>query len=120
LEFAWGAATAEGGGERLVGAVVGERSGTAALLHGPVVVTEREPLEIATQLVGAVIDHAGAAGVATIFARPLSLDRVWVRFGFIPLPESTLPPGLAGRPGVGLYAWRGGSALWTMRDAPRE
>jgi hypothetical protein len=120
LEFAWGAATADDAGERLVGAVVGERSGTAVLLHGPVVVTEREPLEIATQLVAAVIDHATAAGVATVFARPLSLDRVWVRFGFIPLPESTLPPGLAGRPGVGLYAWRGGSALWTLRDAPRE
>jgi len=120
LEFAWGAATVADGGERLVGAVVAERSGTAILLHGPVVVAETEPLEVATQLVAAVIDHATAAGVATLFARPLSLDRVWVRFGFIPLPESTLPPGLAGRPGIGLYAWRGGSALWTLRETARD
>jgi hypothetical protein len=43
-----------------------------------------------------------------------------VRFGFIPVPESTLPPALAGRPGAGLYAWRGGSALWTLREAARD
>jgi hypothetical protein len=55
-----------------------------------------------------------------IFTRPQGLDRVWIRFGFIPVPESTLPQGLAGRPGVGLYAWRGGSALWTLREPPRE
>jgi len=90
------------------------------LLHGPVVGVENEPLEIASQLVAAVLDHASASGVVTLFARPQSLDRVWVRFGFIPVPESTLPPDLAGRPGAGLYAWRGGTALWTLREHLRD
>jgi len=121
-EFAlsWGASTAAGGAERLVGAVVAERSGPAMMLHGPVVVAETDPIEVASQLVAAVLDHATAAGAVTLFARPQSLDRVWVRFGFIPVPESTLPPALAGREGAGLYAWRGGSALWTLREAPRD
>src|SRR3989475_8231233 len=116
----WGGVTAGNGGERLVGGVVAERSGPAMLLHGPVVVLETEPLEVASQLVAAVLDHATATGVLTVFARPQSLDRVWVRFGFIPVPESTLPPALAGRKGAGLYAWRGGSALWTLREASRD
>ena len=120
IALSWGAATAADGGERLVGAVVAERSGPAMLLHGPVVVVEREPLEIASQLVAAVLDHAVASGVVTLFARPQSLDRVWVRFGFIPVPEGTLPPDLAGRPGSGLYAWRGGTALWTLRENLRD
>ena len=120
IALSWGAVTAGNGGERLVGAVVAERSGPAMLLHGPVVVLETEPLEVASQLVAAVLDHATATGVVTVFARPQSLDRVWVRFGFIPVPESTLPPALAGRKGAGLYAWRGGSALWTLREASRD
>ena len=120
IALAAGAATAGNAGERLVGAVLAERSGPAMLLHGPVVVVESEPLEVASQLVAAVLDHATAAGVITLFARPQSLDRVWVRFGFIPVPEGTLPPALAGRPGAGLYAWRGGSALWTLREAARD
>ena len=120
ITLSWGAATATDGAERLVGAVVAERSGTALLLHGPVVVVETEPLEIASQLVTAVLDHATATGVVTVFTRPQSLDRVWVRFGFIPVPESTLPPALAGREGAGLYAWRGGSALWTLREHVRD
>jgi len=117
IVFSWGAVD---GGERLVGAAVGERSGPAMMLHGPVVVIETEPLEVAAQLVAAVLDHATAAGVVTLFTRPQSLDRIWVRFGFIPVPESTLPPALAGRQGAGLYAWRGGSALWTLREAARD
>ena len=120
IALSWGAVTAGNGGERLVGGVVAERSGPAMLLHGPVVVLETEPLEVASQLVAAVLDHATATGVVTVFARPQSLDRVWVRFGFIPVPESTLPPALAGRKGAGLYAWRGGSALWTLREASRD
>jgi hypothetical protein len=116
IALSWGA----DGGERLVGAVVAERDGPAMLLHGPVVVVEKEPLEIASQLVAAVLDHATATGVVTVFTRPQSLDRVWVRFGFIPVPESTLPPALAGREGAGLYAWRGGSALWTLREHVRD
>jgi hypothetical protein len=118
IALSWGAAA--DGGERLVGAVVAERDGPAMLLHGPVVVVEKEPLEIASQLLAAVLDHATATGVVTVFTRPQSLDRVWVRFGFIPVPESTLPPALAGREGAGLYAWRGGSALWTLREHVRD
>jgi hypothetical protein len=117
VAVAWGATD---GGQRLIGAVIGERSGQAMLLHGPVVGVETEPLEIASQLVAAVLDHAAASGVVTLFARPQSLDRVWVRFGFIPVPEGTLPPELAGRPGSGLYAWRGGTALWTLREHLRD
>jgi len=113
--FAWGAFV-DSDGERLIGALVAERQGAAMLLHGPVVVAGDEPLEVAGQLVAAVLDHATAAGAHTIYARPQSLDRVWVRFGFIPVPESTLPAALAGRPGAGLYAWRGGSALWSSRE----
>ena len=120
IALSWGAAAAVDGGERLVGAVVAERDGPAMLLHGPVVVVEKEPLEIASQLLAAVLDHASATGVVTVFTRPQSLDRVWVRFGFIPVPESTLPPALAGREGAGLYAWRGGSALWTLREHLRD
>ena len=117
VAVAWGATD---GGQRLVGAVVGERSGPAMLLHGPVLRAETEPLEIASQLVAAVLDHATASGVVTLFARPLSLDRVWIRFGFIPVPETTLPSELTGRPGAGLYAWRGGTALWTLRENLRD
>ena len=124
--LAWGAWKAGADGERLVGAVAAERHAAAAMLHGPVVVTEElgrrdgepaEPLEIAGQLLGAAIDHATALGATTLYARPQGLDRVWVRFGFIPVPEVALPSALAGRPGAGLYAWRGGSALWTLREA---
>jgi hypothetical protein len=126
VALAWGAWMAGGGGEQLVGAVAAERHATTAMLHGPVVVTEElgrrkdapaDPLEIAGQLLTAAIDHATALGAVTLYARPQGLDRVWVRFGFIPVPEVALPPALAGRPGVGLYAWRGGSALWTLREA---
>jgi hypothetical protein len=124
VALGWGAWMAGASGERLVGAVVAERHAAAAMLHGPVVVTEplgggeaADPMEIAGQLLGAAIDHATALGTATLYARPQGLDRVWVRFGFIPVPEVALPAALAGRPGAGLYAWRGGSALWTLREA---
>jgi hypothetical protein len=117
VALGWGASTADpAGGERLVGALVVERAERAAMFHGPVVVEGDDRLEIAAQLVAAAVDHAAAIGVDTIYTRPHGLDRVWVRFGFIPLPESTLPPALAGRPGVGLFAWRGGSALWSLRE----
>jgi hypothetical protein len=129
--FAWGAWTAGADGERLVGAVAAERHGTTAMLHGPVIDTREDhprgreaptanpmdPLEIARQLLATALDHATALGIATLYARPQGLDRVWVRFGFIPVPEVALPPALAGRTGAGLYAWRGGSALWTLREA---
>ncbi|MBI1848411.1 MAG: hypothetical protein HYR86_15750 [Candidatus Rokubacteria bacterium] len=120
LVLAWGAHEPVAAGERLMGAVVAERSGDAMMLHGPVVVAERDPLEVASQLVAAVLDHATAAGALTVFARPEALDRIWVRHGFIPVPESTLPEPFAGRGAVGLYAWRGGSALWTLRESARS
>jgi hypothetical protein len=119
--FGWGAfVAAPPPTERLVGALVAEVQQRALLFHGPVVSEGDDPMEIAAQLVAAAIDHAVALGGETLFTRPQGLDRVWVRFGFIPVPESTLPAGLAGRPGAGLYAWRGGSALWMLREEPRE
>jgi N-acetylglutamate synthase-like GNAT family acetyltransferase len=96
--------------------VVAESPGRAGLVHGPVVVTERDPLELAAHLIEAIIDHATASGVQTLFAQPQGLDRLWVRHGFIPVPEGVLPEGLSGRLGDGLYAWRGGSAVWSLRD----
>lgn len=120
LALAWGAFAAERGAERLVGALLGEGAERAMMLHGPVVVDERDPLEVAAQLVAAALSHAAALGADTLFTRPQGLDRIWVRFGFIPVPESTLPPALAGRPGSGLYAWRGGSALWSLREPEAE
>ena len=117
VAFAWGAfAALPDSPERLLGALVAEVIDPEALLHGPVVVEGDDRLEMAAQLVAVAIDHASALGARTLFTRPQGLDRVWVRFGFIPVPESTLPLGLAGRPGAGLYAWRGGSALWTLRE----
>jgi hypothetical protein len=119
VALAWGAFLADAGGERLIGALAAERRATTAMLFGPVIdsrETVPDPLEIASQLVAAAIDHATALGAATLYTRPQGLDRVWVRFGFIPVPEVALPPALAGRPGAGLYAWRGGSALWSLRE----
>ncbi len=124
-------------GRRLAGAVVAERAGKAALLHGPVVVESRlgspggarepgaaeidtDPLEVAIQLVSAAVDTATASGIETVFARPQGLDRVWVRFGFFPVPEVALPDALRGRGGAGLFAYRGGSALWSPRPEPEE
>ncbi len=127
VALAWGAwlpaapsgEAAPPSGERLVAAALGSRQGTDGLLHGPVVRTDDgpdDPLEVAGQLVTAALDHATALGISTVFARPQGLDRVWVRLGFIPVPEVALPAGLAERRGGGLYAWRGGSALWTLRE----
>jgi hypothetical protein len=120
LAFAWGAHEPVASGERLVGTVVAETAGEAMMLHGPVVIAERDPLEVASQLVAAALEQTAAGGAVTVFARPEALDRIWVRHGFIPVPESTLPESLAGRGAVGLYAWRGGSALWTLREGTRR
>lgn len=118
-------------GPHLVGAALFERASGAAMMHGPVVVAPkseaaqdhldpaREPLEIAAQLLADGLAHATASRIDTVFARPQGLDRLWVRSGFIPVPEAELPAELRGRPGAGLYGWRGGSALWTAgRGAP--
>lgn len=111
----WGAWDGEA---RLVGAVLMERAGATAMLHGPVVVAApdmpaEDLLAIAAELVAQPLAQAGPASIETIFTRPQSLDRVWVRHGFIPVPEAELPRELAGRPGLGLFGWRGGTALWS-------
>ena len=134
LAFAWGAFVTTAAGETLVAALVAERAATTVMVYvvvrverpgretseiqKPVVGTD--PLEIAAQLVAAAIDHASALGVKTIYARPQGLDRVWIRYGFMPVPEVALPAALAGRAGIGLYAWRGNSALWTLREAAHD
>jgi hypothetical protein len=117
LAFGWGAFPAAGGAP--LAAVLVERAGRAVLLHGPLVAIDghaHDPLQIAAQLLTATMDHAAALGADTAFARPQGLDRVWIRFGFIPVPETALPAAFTARPGAGLYGWRGGSALWTLRD----
>jgi hypothetical protein len=111
--------------ERLVGALLMERAGAAAMLHGPVVVAPagmpaEDVLGVAGELTAQALTHAGSVGIETTFARPQSLDRVWVRAGFIPLPEAELPRALRGRPGLGLFGWRGGTALWSGRGGARS
>ena len=133
--FCWGAHVAAGtgdrsvaAGERLVGAVVAERAERGVMLYGPVIEVDEpvgggeviDALEVAAQLVAAAIDHATALGVETVFARPQGLDRIWIRYGFLPVPEGALPAALGSRQGVGLYAWRGGTALWTFRERPQD
>lgn len=110
----WGASE----GEQLVAALLMERAGTSAMLHGPVVVAPpamapEDVLGAAAELATRALDQAGSWGVETVFARPQSLDRVWIRSGFIPVPEAELPALLRGRPGLGLFGWRGGTALWS-------
>ena len=105
-------------GERVHGALIVERVGSSAMLHGPVVVAPPDApaetaLEVAGELLAGVLQHAEGAGIDTLFTRPQALDRIWVRHGFIPVPEAELPKALRGRPGVGLYGWRGGTALWS-------
>ena len=105
-------------GERLAGALLMERAGATAMLHGPVVVAPPgmpadDVLGIASELVAQALAAAAPAGIDTVFARPQSLDRLWVRLGFIPIPEAELPRELSGRPGIGLFGWRGGTALWS-------
>ena len=105
-------------GDRLTGALLAERAGSCAMLHGPVVVAGAEaPAEtaiaVAGRLVADALEQLPADGVDTVFTRPQGLDRIWVRSGFIPIPEVELPRGLRGRPGVGLFGWRGGTALWS-------
>jgi len=143
--------------DRLVGAVLLQRAGSAVMLHGPVVAlggaaegeptvmdnaaaSASEPAEapaeamrlsaddpaetdrlqaaedafaVADRLLAEVLAHAPAQGIQTVFARPQGLDRIWVRAGFIPLPEVELPAALRSCPGVGLFGWRGGTAIWS-------
>ncbi len=129
VDCGWGAWA----GDRLVGALLLEKSGPSGMLHGPVVVAPDatapseapepeavaaggEALEVAARLLADALEHARTRGIDTLFTRPQGLDPVWVRLGFIPVPEVELPRGLRGRPGVGLFAWRGGSALWSTAN----
>jgi hypothetical protein len=90
------------------------------MIYGPVVVNHPDPFEVASQLLAATLPHATALGISTVFTRPQGLDRVWVRFGFIPVPERELPKAFKARPGSGLFAWRGGSALWSRKTGSDE
>ena len=112
-ELGWGAWNSE----QLVGAIVLEPHGANGMVYGPVVVNQPDPFEVASQLLAATLPHATALSIGTLFTRPQGLERLWVRFGFIPVPEAELPKALKGRPGIGLFAWRGGSALWTSVGA---
>jgi hypothetical protein len=104
-EIAWEAeASAE-----VVGGVLCERHEAHGFIHGPVVVNPPpgiEALEVAAQLVSPLVDTARALPLNNLFARPQGLDRVWVRLGFVPMPEAFLPAALRGRPGSGLHVWR--------------
>jgi hypothetical protein len=104
-ELAWEALA----GDRLLGGALVERRGEQGFIHGPVVVeppADTEPLEIAGQLVAAILGEASDLAMTTLYTRPQGLDRVWVRSGFVPVPEAFLPESLRGRPGSGLHAWR--------------
>jgi len=95
------------------------------MLHGPVITVphgaDPEPaVDAAADLVSRALASTEAAKIETIFARPQGLDRVWVRLGFIPVPEAELPEALRGRPGIGLFGWRGGSALWSAAGRGRD
>ncbi|HET8576231.1 MAG TPA: hypothetical protein VFO18_03960 [Methylomirabilota bacterium] len=110
-----------------MGALLAERSGPAALLHGPILVappatSPDEVLDAAERLLTDALAHAQGAALTTVFARPQGLDHLWVRTGFIPVPEAELPGALRGRPGLGLFGWRGGTALWSTagRGGPRH
>jgi len=110
---------------RLVGAALLERAGSAAMLHGPAIApppgVDPEPvLDAAAGLVVLALASVEPAKIETVFARPQGLDRVWVRLGFIPVPEAELPEALRGRPGIGLFGWRGGSALWGAAGRGRD
>jgi hypothetical protein len=104
-EMGW-QADAEG---RLVGGVLVERHGSHGFAHGPVVV-EPPPdvgsLDVAAHLVAPLLELIPGPPLDTLFTRPQGLDRIWVRLGFVPMPEATLPAAFRDRPGTGLYAWR--------------
>jgi hypothetical protein len=112
-------------GQDLVGALLLERAEGAAMLHGPAVAapagTDAESaLDAAAGLVNQALEHAQIVKIDTLFVRPQGLDRVWVRSGFIPVPEAELPEPFRGRPGIGLFGWRGGSALWSAAARGRD
>jgi hypothetical protein len=90
-----------------------EAQAEAGRLKGAPPASSDDPLDLADRLLAQVLAHAAPNGIETLFARPQGLDRLWVRAGFIPMPEVELPSALRGCPGLGLFAWRGGSAIWS-------
>jgi hypothetical protein len=99
----------------MIGAALLEQAGREGMIYGPVVTEAENPIDVAAGLLSALLSHSHSLGAETLFARPQGLDRVWVRLGFIPVPEADLPSALRGRPGAGLFGWRGGSAIWSSR-----
>jgi hypothetical protein len=91
-----------------------ERWESVGMIHGPVVVNVPDPIEVGAHLVSALLTHSRALRPSTLFTRPQGLDRVWVRFGFVPGAEVMLPKALQGRPGIGLYVWREVTGLLTQ------
>ena len=113
--MAWGAWA----DESLVGALVVERCDSTGMIHGPIVVNVPDALEVGAHLVSALLSHARAFRLTTLFTRPQGLDRVWVRFGFVPGPEAMLPEPLKARSGIGLYVWRESPGRLTQTSASR-
>src|SRR4029450_9153909 len=75
------------------------------------------PFDIAVQLLEPALSLSEAQGIDRLYTRPQGLDRIWVRTGFIPIPEADLPEALRGRPGLGHFGWRGGTAIWRRAGA---
>lgn len=107
-------------GDQFVGGLLVERHGDQAMLHGPVVVESESPLEIAAQLIAAVLDHSAQVDLTVLYARPQGLDRLWVRFGFVPLPSADLLETFQGRPGTGLFVWRRPGSFRVAPPDPEE
>ena len=108
IAFGWGAFT---GGDRLVGALVAEVAERVAMIHGPVVTIEEDPVEVAAQLVAAALDHSVALALETVCTRPSGLDRVWVKHSTDQLHNLAVQ-GPASRD---LLA----SIIWTPQTQPR-
>lgn len=104
--------------DRLVGVLILERAGSTGMVYGPLVVDVSDPLEVGASLVGTLLASALAIDL-TLFTRPQGLDRVWVRYGFIPGAEAMLPESLKGRPGIGLYLFREGQPRPTRESVAR-
>ena len=102
----------------MVGAVILERVGGAGMVYGPLVVDVPDPIEAGADLVDTLLASARELGL-TLFTRPQGLDRVWVRYGFIPGAEAMLPDGLKGRPGIGLYLFHEGQTRPTRESVAR-
>ena len=105
---------------RSIGAVVAESPGARRSASRPGRRGRPRGPGAGRQLIGAIIDHATAAGAAHP-VRPAAGTRSPV--GPLRLRSGAgghAPPGLSARPGDGLYAWRGGSAIWSSATSPHR